>query len=189
MSCGTTAPAVTTCCVKSRSLRRRRRLSIPIRSTTTAEVTRTNFEGTRFPSAPASSPWRHPGRNHQRPALSQGERLRRARIEILRCSGTQFDPAVVEVFLKISNELWHELRSEITGQNKRFLNLRYCADPSSPNQIAHASLFLNADSEPNVTSEEVDDLLVFSGEKHAHTFPGRSDCPLAAPARLADRNR
>ena len=43
-----------------------------------------------------------------------------ARQEILRCSGTQFDPAVVEVFLKIHNELWHELRSEITGQNKRF---------------------------------------------------------------------
>jgi len=26
----------------------------------------------------------------------------------------------VEVFLKIPNELWHELRSEITGQNRRF---------------------------------------------------------------------
>lgn len=43
-----------------------------------------------------------------------------AREEVLRCSGTQFDPAVVEVFLKIPNELWHELRSEITGQHKRF---------------------------------------------------------------------
>jgi putative nucleotidyltransferase with HDIG domain len=43
-----------------------------------------------------------------------------AREEILRFSGAQFDPAVVEVFLKIPNELWHELRSEITGQNKRF---------------------------------------------------------------------
>ena len=43
-----------------------------------------------------------------------------AREEILRCSGTQFDPAVVEIFLKIPNELWHELRSEITGQNTRF---------------------------------------------------------------------
>ena len=43
-----------------------------------------------------------------------------AREEILRYSGTQFDPTVVEVFLKIPNELWHELRSEITGQNKRF---------------------------------------------------------------------
>jgi putative nucleotidyltransferase with HDIG domain len=43
-----------------------------------------------------------------------------AREEILSYSGTQFDPGVVEVFLKIPNELWHELRSEITGQNKRF---------------------------------------------------------------------
>ena len=36
-----------------------------------------------------------------------------AREEILRCSGTQFDPMVVEVFLKIPNELWQELRLEI----------------------------------------------------------------------------
>jgi putative nucleotidyltransferase with HDIG domain len=43
-----------------------------------------------------------------------------AREEILRCSGTQFDPAVVEVFLKIPNELWQELRSEISGQSRRF---------------------------------------------------------------------
>jgi putative nucleotidyltransferase with HDIG domain len=43
-----------------------------------------------------------------------------ARKEILRCSGTQFDPGVVEVFLKIPDELWHELRAEITGQSKRF---------------------------------------------------------------------
>jgi putative nucleotidyltransferase with HDIG domain len=42
-----------------------------------------------------------------------------AREEILRCSGSQFDPAVVEVFLKIPNELWQELRSEISGQKKR----------------------------------------------------------------------
>ena len=46
-----------------------------------------------------------------------------AREEILRCSGSQFDPAVVEVFLKIPNELWQELRSEISGQNKRFSTL------------------------------------------------------------------
>ena len=43
-----------------------------------------------------------------------------AREEILRCSGTQFDPHVVEVFLMIPSELWQELRSEITNQNKRF---------------------------------------------------------------------
>jgi len=53
-----------------------------------------------------------------------------AREEILRCSGTQFDPSVVEVFLKIPNELWHELRSEITGQNKRFSTF----DLASPNR-------------------------------------------------------
>jgi len=46
-----------------------------------------------------------------------------ARHEILRCSGTQFDPAVVEVFLKIPNELWIELRSEITGPSAAFANL------------------------------------------------------------------
>jgi HD-GYP domain-containing protein (c-di-GMP phosphodiesterase class II) len=55
-----------------------------------------------------------------------------ARGEILRCSGTQFDPAVVEVFLKIPNELWHELRSEITGQNKRFSTFDLVHVPTPP---------------------------------------------------------
>ena len=55
-----------------------------------------------------------------------------ARGEILRCSGTQFDPAVVEVFLKIPNELWLELRSEITGQNKRFSSFDISHTPVPP---------------------------------------------------------
>ena len=55
-----------------------------------------------------------------------------ARGEILRCSGTQFDPTVVEVFLKIPNELWHELRSEITGQNKRFSTFDISHSPAPP---------------------------------------------------------
>jgi putative nucleotidyltransferase with HDIG domain len=46
-----------------------------------------------------------------------------ARQEIIRCSGTQFDPAVVEVFLKIPNELWIELRTEITGQSKPYASV------------------------------------------------------------------
>lgn len=50
----------------------------------------------------------------------QAQNFDAARSEILRCSGSQFDPKVVEAFLKIPNELWQELRSEITGQNKRF---------------------------------------------------------------------
>jgi HD-GYP domain-containing protein (c-di-GMP phosphodiesterase class II) len=45
--------------------------------------------------------------------------LNAAREEIQQCSGTQFDPAVVEIFLKIPNELWSELRSEIAGLAKR----------------------------------------------------------------------
>ena len=42
-----------------------------------------------------------------------------AREEILRCSGTQFDPAVVEVFLKVPIEVWQELRTQIGEQSKR----------------------------------------------------------------------
>jgi putative nucleotidyltransferase with HDIG domain len=40
-----------------------------------------------------------------------------AREEILRCCGSQFDPGVVEAFLRIPSELWHELRSEITDRD------------------------------------------------------------------------
>ena len=60
-----------------------------------------------------------------------------AREEILRCSGTQFDPAVVEVFLKIPNELWQELRSEISGQNRRFstFDVTHPPDPSEPHHL------------------------------------------------------
>jgi len=43
-----------------------------------------------------------------------------ARDEIIRCSGTQFDPAVVEIYLKVPNEVWLALRAEITAQNRRF---------------------------------------------------------------------
>jgi len=40
-----------------------------------------------------------------------------AREEILRCSGTQFDPAVVEAFLKIPTPVWQQLRSEVSNKN------------------------------------------------------------------------
>jgi putative nucleotidyltransferase with HDIG domain len=43
----------------------------------------------------------------------------KAREEIQRCSGTQFDPAVVEAFLKIPIGVWQELRSQIGDQSKR----------------------------------------------------------------------
>jgi putative nucleotidyltransferase with HDIG domain len=41
-----------------------------------------------------------------------------AREEIHRCSGKQFDPEVVEVFLKVSTQTWQLLRNEYSGQNK-----------------------------------------------------------------------
>jgi len=44
-----------------------------------------------------------------------------ARKEIQRCSGTQFDPEVVEAFLRIPVDVWREVRSEITHQTDRFL--------------------------------------------------------------------
>ena len=37
-----------------------------------------------------------------------------ARLEIKRCSGTQFDPHVVEVYLSLPDQLWEDLRAEIT---------------------------------------------------------------------------
>ena len=55
-----------------------------------------------------------------------------ARQEVLRCSGSQFDPTVVEIFLKIPNELWNELRSEITGQQKRFSTFELASAPPLP---------------------------------------------------------
>jgi putative nucleotidyltransferase with HDIG domain len=55
-----------------------------------------------------------------------------ARQEILRCSGTQFDPNVVEVFLKIPNELWHELRAEINGDNRHFSNFDFSGTSAAP---------------------------------------------------------
>jgi putative nucleotidyltransferase with HDIG domain len=55
-----------------------------------------------------------------------------ARSEILRCSGTQFDPAVVEVFLKIPDELWNELRAEIDGKSREFSN--FDMDEASPGE-------------------------------------------------------
>jgi putative nucleotidyltransferase with HDIG domain len=41
----------------------------------------------------------------------KGTTFAAARTEILRCSGTQFDPAIVEVFLKVSDEEWMKIRS------------------------------------------------------------------------------
>jgi hypothetical protein len=36
---------------------------------------------------------------------------------------------VVEVFLKIPNELWHELRAEINGENRHFSTFDFSGAP------------------------------------------------------------
>ncbi len=53
-----------------------------------------------------------------------------ARKEIMRCSGTQFDPDIVEVFLRFPNALWRELRAEITGKNKLLSTLDIANSPT-----------------------------------------------------------
>jgi putative nucleotidyltransferase with HDIG domain len=47
-----------------------------------------------------------------------------ARAEIKRCSGTQFDPKVVDVYLALPDRLWEDLRAEITAQSKKFSPLQ-----------------------------------------------------------------
>jgi len=47
-----------------------------------------------------------------------------ARMEIKRCAGTQFDPKVVEVYLSLPDQLWEDLRAEITQQAKKFSPLQ-----------------------------------------------------------------
>jgi len=45
--------------------------------------------------------------------------LKAARIEIEKWSGRQFDPEIVDVFLKMPDKIWEDLRSEIEGQTYR----------------------------------------------------------------------
>jgi putative nucleotidyltransferase with HDIG domain len=45
----------------------------------------------------------------------KGSTFAAAKEEIVRCTGTQFDPQIVEVFLAMPNETWSELRTE-TGK-------------------------------------------------------------------------
>ena len=53
-----------------------------------------------------------------------------ARLEIKRCSGTQFDPNVVDVYLSLPDQLWEDLRAEITQQSKKFSPLQL--EPKGP---------------------------------------------------------
>ena len=50
----------------------------------------------------------------------KAQSLDAARAEIKRCSGTQFDPEIVEVFLRMPDNIWEDLRREINDQIYRF---------------------------------------------------------------------
>ena len=47
-----------------------------------------------------------------------------ARQEIKRCAGTQFDPKVVEVYLSLPDQLWEDLRAEISQKSKKMAPLQ-----------------------------------------------------------------
>jgi putative nucleotidyltransferase with HDIG domain len=53
-----------------------------------------------------------------------------ARLEIKRCAGTQFDPQVVDVYLSLPDQLWEDLRAEITVQAKKLAPLQQ--EPKGP---------------------------------------------------------
>jgi putative nucleotidyltransferase with HDIG domain len=52
----------------------------------------------------------------------------KARAEIKRCSGTQFDPRVVDILMSMPDRLWADLRGEIVGETQRFLPSLFSLD-------------------------------------------------------------
>ncbi|MGC9292209.1 MAG: HD-GYP domain-containing protein [Acidobacteriaceae bacterium] len=60
-----------------------------------------------------------------------------ARAEIQRCSGTQFDPAIVEVFLRTPDSTWKELRHRITQQAREFSPFTFASE-GAHHQITRA---------------------------------------------------
>lgn len=50
----------------------------------------------------------------------KAQSLEAARAEIKRCSGTQFDPEIVDIFLRMPDNIWEDLRREINDQIYRF---------------------------------------------------------------------
>jgi putative nucleotidyltransferase with HDIG domain len=58
----------------------------------------------------------------------QAQPFAKARAEIKRCSGTQFDPRVVDVLMSMPDRLWADLRGEIVGETQRFLPSLFSMD-------------------------------------------------------------
>ena len=56
----------------------------------------------------------------------KGRSFQEAREEIVRCSGVQFDPEIVEVFLRIPAQRWSELRAEIGRMSRSLVSSTLC---------------------------------------------------------------
>jgi HD-GYP domain-containing protein (c-di-GMP phosphodiesterase class II) len=50
-----------------------------------------------------------------------------ARAEILRCTGTQFDPEVTKFYARMPDQLWQQLRIEINRHTKHSPDLQMSA--------------------------------------------------------------
>jgi putative nucleotidyltransferase with HDIG domain len=56
----------------------------------------------------------------------KGRSFEDARAEIERCSGKQFDPAIVDVFLRVPVKRWTDLRAEISRMSPATVSTRLC---------------------------------------------------------------
>jgi HD-GYP domain-containing protein (c-di-GMP phosphodiesterase class II) len=56
----------------------------------------------------------------------KGRSFAEASAEIARCSGKQFDPAIVEVFLSVPVERWIELRAEVSRMSPQTVYAELC---------------------------------------------------------------
>ena len=64
----------------------------------------------------------------------RGRSFAEAREEIVRCSGRQFDPRIVDVFLRVPLERWGDLRAEVSGMSPAAVSATLCR-PAAESQV------------------------------------------------------
>ena len=64
----------------------------------------------------------------------RGRSFEEARSEIARCAGSQFDPEIVDVFLRIPTERWSSLRDEVSALSPMSASGKLCRPQVSPGQ-------------------------------------------------------